>query len=134
MSDLYFNEENDYSEKRTVWAWQKKTCGNLSYEKKTKQIDAVAADLLHIRTGCLDWCRCRHCKNRASKIDCLCCREEDAMLVLRLKSHSRREASRHAAVMSNCPTIRPTYYLYLPSTWVLFVHGVAEANKNAWWI
>ena len=64
---------------------QKKTCGNESYEKETKHIHAIAADLLHIRIGNLDWCKCRHCKNEAREIDCLCCREVDAMLIASAK-------------------------------------------------
>ena len=44
---------------------------NESHEKKTKHIHASGADLLHIRIGNLDWCKCRHCKNEAREIDCL---------------------------------------------------------------
>ena len=64
---------------------KKKTCGNESYEKETKHIHAVAADLLHIRIGNLDWCKCRHCKNEAREIDCLCCKEVDEMLIASVK-------------------------------------------------
>ena len=38
---------------------------NESHEKKTKHIRASAANLLHIRTGNLVWCKCGHCKNKA---------------------------------------------------------------------
>ena len=68
---------------------QKKTCGNESYEKKTEHIHPIAADLLHIRIGHLDWYKCRHCKNEARGIDCLCCREVDAMLIALAKIPER---------------------------------------------
>ena len=44
---------------------------------------ASAANLLHIRIGNLDWRKCRHCKNEAREIACLCLRviEVNAMLV-----------------------------------------------------
>ena len=51
-------------------------------EKKTKHIHASAADLLHFRIGNLDWCKCGLCKNKAREIDCLCCREVNAMLMI----------------------------------------------------
>ena len=103
MSHLYFNanvpmpdigwiyeEESDYSEENmcgnvfsiiSFWAWTKNTCGNMSHEKATKHIQASAANLLHIRIGNLDWCKCNHFKNKAGEIDCLCCRGEDATLI-----------------------------------------------------
>ena len=67
--------------------------GNLvwseSHEKETKHIHTSAADLLHIRIGNLDWCKCRHCKNEAREIDCLCCREVNAMLIASAKIPER---------------------------------------------
>ena len=80
MSDLYFNEESDYSEEdfsSTILQpfqfepEEKKTCGNESHEKKAKHINTSSADLLHIRIGNLDWCKCGYCKNEASEIDSL---------------------------------------------------------------
>ena len=59
---------------------RKKAC-NESHEKETKHIYASAAGSLHIRIGNLDWCKCRHCKNEAREIDCLCCREVDAIII-----------------------------------------------------
>ena len=54
--------------------------------------------------------KCGHCNNEAKEIDCLCCRELDAMLyLLRLKSQSVREVSHHLAFMRICPTITYTY-------------------------
>ena len=61
------------------WAWAKNMCGNESHDKETTNIHASAADLLHIRKGNLYWCKC---KNEAKEIDCLCCREMDAMLII----------------------------------------------------
>ena len=61
-----------------------------------KHIHASAADLLHIRIGNLDRCKCGHCKNEAREIDCACCRKVDAMLIVWLKSRGAREAFRHA--------------------------------------
>ena len=58
---------------------------NESYEKETKHIHASGADLLQIRIVNLDWCKCGHCKNKARKIDYLCCREVDAMLIASAK-------------------------------------------------
>ena len=63
---------------------------NGSHEKETKHIHASAADLLHIRTGNLDLCKCGHCKNEARKIDCLCCREVNAMLIASAKIPERK--------------------------------------------
>ena len=40
-----------------------------------------ADDLLHIRIGNLGWCKFGHCKNQLREIDCLCCKEVDAMLI-----------------------------------------------------
>ena len=58
----------------------------LSHDKETKHIHTSAADLLHnIRIGNLDWCKHRYCKNEASEIGCLCCREVDAMLIASAK-------------------------------------------------
>ena len=82
MSDLYLTEESDYSEENTSDATiksfaplffnhfslslnKKKACGNETHEKETKHIHASAADLLHIKIGNLDWCKCGHCKNKA---------------------------------------------------------------------
>ena len=53
---------------------------NESHEKETKHIHASTADLLHVRMENLNWCKCGHCKNKAREIDCLSCREVDAML------------------------------------------------------
>ena len=82
--------------------------------KKTKYIYASAADLLHIRIGNIDWCKCVHCKNEAREIDCLCCREVNAMVIVRLKSRSAREASRHVDFTGNGVTVSHTCLLYLP--------------------
>ena len=100
MSDLYFNKENDYN--------GKKNYGNESYKKETKSIYAIAASILHIRIGNFDWCKCRHCKNKAREIDCLCCREVDERLIALPKYQSAREASRHLVFRGNCPTISHT--------------------------
>ena len=62
---------------------------NESYEKESKHIHASATDLLHIRIGNLDWYKCGHCKNEAREIDCLCCREVDAMLIASAKIPER---------------------------------------------
>ena len=32
---------------------------------------------IYYRLEYLYWCKCRHCKNEARKIDCLCCRDVD---------------------------------------------------------
>ena len=60
-------------------------CGNESQWERTKYFYASAADLLHIRAGNLNWCKCGHCKNEAREIGYLCCREADAMLVASAK-------------------------------------------------
>ena len=39
----------------------------------------TVADLSDIRIGNVNWCKCRHCKKEAWEIDCLCCREVDAI-------------------------------------------------------
>ena len=48
-------------------------------------IYASADDLLHIRIGNLDWCKCGHFKTETREIDCLCCIEVDAMLISSVK-------------------------------------------------
>ena len=48
-----------------------KTCGNESHEKDTKHIYASATNLLRIRKGNLNWCKCGNCKNETREIDCL---------------------------------------------------------------
>ena len=77
MSDLYFNEESDYSEENTngnvvfratiLQSFQfepelEKTCGNGNHEKETKHFHASAVNLLHIKIENLDCCKCRHWK------------------------------------------------------------------------
>ena len=62
---------------------------NESHEKETKHIHASATHLLHIRTGNLNWCKCGHCKNEARDIDCLCCREVDAIVIASAKIQER---------------------------------------------
>ena len=42
-----------------------------------KKLIRSITDLLQIRIVNLYWCKCRHCKNEARKIDCLCCRDVD---------------------------------------------------------
>ena len=64
---------------------RKKASGNERHDKATQHIHASAADLLHTRIGNLDWCKCRHCKNEAREVDCLCCREVDAVLLASAK-------------------------------------------------
>ena len=44
-----------------------KTCGNESHEKETKIIYALATNLLHIKIGNVNWCKCAHCKNERKK-------------------------------------------------------------------
>ena len=39
---------------------RKKTCVNKRHEKETKLISTSATNSLHIRTGNLDCCKCRH--------------------------------------------------------------------------
>ena len=60
---------------------KRKTCGNESHEKETKHIYVSAADLLNIRIGNLNWCKCVQCQNEAREINCRCCREVESMLI-----------------------------------------------------
>ena len=87
MSDLHFNEESDYSEENTsdnetFEPEQKKKWGNESHEKETKHIDASPADSLHIRIG--NFVQMLQ-ENEAGEIDCFCCREVDAILIVSAK-------------------------------------------------
>ena len=68
-------------------------CGNENHEKGTKHIHASAADLLHIRTGNLNRCKCRHCKNevREIKTDCLMGSQFSVPVLLNLHSESAGE-------------------------------------------
>ena len=103
--------------------------------KKTKYIYASAADLLHIRIGNIDWCKCVHCKNEAREIDCLCCREVNAMLIASAKIPEREGNISPCRFYCKYPTVSHTCLLYLPRRWVfLFVPGVAERNEHAGWI
>ena len=81
--------------------------------KKTKHIHASAADLLHIRIGNFDWCKCGHCKTEAREIDCLCYREVNAMFIASDKIPEREGSSHHADFMGNCSTVSHTCLLYL---------------------
>ena len=105
---------------------------NESHEKKAKHIHASAADLLHIRIGNLDWCKCGNCKNEAREIVFVVERRMQCLL-LRLKSRSAREASRHAGVMGTCLTVSHTRFLYLPERWV-FVCSWCSWTKWARWV
>ena len=70
MKKVIFSEENtSYNNdfRSTIYQSsqfepeQRKTGGNESHEKETKHIYTSPADLLHIRIGNLDWCKCGHC-------------------------------------------------------------------------
>ena len=52
---------------------------NESYQKETKHSCSSCRfiDLLHIRIGNLDLCKCGHCQNEARETDCLCRKEVD---------------------------------------------------------
>ena len=56
-----------------------------SHEKETKHSHTSAANLLHIRIENFDLCKCGHWKNETREIDCLCCRQVDAMLIASAK-------------------------------------------------
>ena len=56
----------------------------------TKPVHTSAADLLHIRIRKLDWCKCTYSKNETREIDCLCCREVDAILIALAKIPERK--------------------------------------------
>ena len=64
---------------------RKKTFGNEGHEKETKHILASVTNLLHIKIRNCDWCKCRHRKNEAREIECSCCIEVDAMLIVSAK-------------------------------------------------
>ena len=87
---------------------------NESYEKKIKHIHASVADLLHIKIRNLNWCKCRHCRNEAREIHCLCCREVNTMLIASAKIPEREGASHHADCMGDCPTVNHRCLLYQP--------------------
>ena len=46
------------------------------------------------RIGNLKWCKCGHCKNEATEIDCLCCieTEMDAMYINSAKNTQRKSS------------------------------------------
>ena len=92
MSHLYFNGESDYSEETT--------CENnvfrsiILHHKKKLNISQFTCQFItySISLGNLDWCECGSCKNEAREIGCLCCREEDAVLIA-LDKMPKREGS-----------------------------------------
>ena len=65
---------------------------HVSHEKETKHIHVSAAALLLIRIRNIDWCKYGHCKNETRKIDCLCFREVNAMLIASEKILEREES------------------------------------------
>ena len=117
------NEESDYSVENTSdnedfrstifqpfqFEHEQKTAGE-SQEKEKKHIYASAANLLYIRKGNLNCCMGGHCKNEATEIDCLCCREieVDAMLIILTKIPQCEESISLPAFMSYCLTISRT--------------------------
>ena len=64
----------------------------MSHEKETKHIHASGANLLNIRMGNFDWCKCRHSKSEVREIGCLCCREVDAILITLSKILEQEES------------------------------------------
>ena len=112
-----FKEESDYSEENTndnehfrfsLSLNRKKRVVMRANAKETKHIYTSAANLLHIRIGNLNWCKCGHCKNEVREIDCLCWRGVDAMFTVSAKIPEAREASRHSTFMGNFPTFSHT--------------------------
>ena len=69
---------------------RKKSVVMRAMRKKNKRIHVSAADLQHIRKGNLDWCKCEYRENEAKEIDCLCCKEVDAMLIASAKIPARK--------------------------------------------
>ena len=53
--------------------------------RKRVNIHASAVNLLPIRIGSLDWCKCGFCKIEVREIDCLCFREVNVMLIALVK-------------------------------------------------
>ena len=119
ISALYFKEQSNYSEEQasdneyfrsTILELfqfepeQKKTGDNESHEKvttETKHYNASAADLLRIRIGNLDWCKCGHGKNEARQTDSPSFVEKWVQCsLLQPKSWSAREASCHTGCMN----------------------------------
>ena len=84
---------------------QKKKCGKESQLKKAKHIHASSVELLHIRIGNVNWCKCEHCKNEASKIDCLCCREVDLILIASARIPKREGSISPSSFYGQLPII-----------------------------
>ena len=85
MSHLYFNEASDYSEENTSRNVDFRTT-ILHHRKKLKIFTLqVRIYYIHIRITNLDCCKCGrkcgYCKNEAREIDCVSCREVNAMLI-----------------------------------------------------
>ena len=93
ISDLYSNEERDYSDENTsenekfrstilqLFQFRSQQKKLVIMRARRKKLNIRSADdLLHIRIGNLGWCKFGHCKNQLREIDCLCCKEVDAML------------------------------------------------------
>ena len=94
----------------------------------TSKTSALAADLLHIRIGNFDWCKCGHCKNEVREIDCFCCREVDTMLAASAKI---LECEGSISPSSFCWQLPDSYAHVLTNRWVfLFVPGIAERNEH----
>ena len=87
-----------------------------------------------IRIGNLDWCKCRRCKNEAREIDCLGCREVDAMLIA--STIVTRARGNHLAVRDLWATARllvtRVSLIYLVD-WFFFFPGVPERLGVVGW-
>ena len=94
MSDLSLKEESACSEKNTsdnedfrttilqpfqFEPEQKKTRSVMRAMRKEHNIFTIQLLILHSRIENLDWYKSGHCKNEVKEIDCLYCREVDAM-------------------------------------------------------
>ena len=86
-----------------------------------------------IRIGNLDWCKCRRCKNEAREIDCLGCREVDAMLIA--STIVTRARGNHLAVRDLWATARllvtRVSLIYLVD-WFFFFSLVYLNDQGGW--
>ena len=74
----------------------------------------------------------RTCKNEARKIDCLCCRKVNAMLIASAKIPEHEGSISLCSFMGNCLTVSYKCLLHLPRRLAfLLVLGVAERNEHA---
>ena len=77
--------------------------------------------------------KCRHCKSEVKEIDCLCCTEVDAILIVSAEILEYEGSISSSSFYGHLPDYQPNLLALNTGYHVLLVvPGVAEQNKEAW--